>query len=124
MSLFLSSDDIALYKSPLGGDGVRASTSLPAGRRVLLEKPLVAMQTVVTKNDVLVCANCLTFVGGADLQLRVLARRVTRVSILEGQEFPGVSPCAHRCGEVYCSATCLSEHWVAGGHQLLCTGCY
>lgn len=123
MTEFVSPHTIELFESPLGGDGVRALVPLAKGCKVFHEKPLIALQTVATTKDVIVCANCMSFIGGADLQMEYLARKVSRVSLSEGdQPREGVFPCAHHCGEIYCSSACLNEHWRSGGHQLLCTG--
>jgi hypothetical protein len=123
MTEFASPNTFALFESPLGGDGVRALVPLATGCKVLHEKPLVALQTVATTKDVIVCANCMSFIGGAHLQMEYLARKVSRVTLTEGDRLhEGFYPCAHHCGEIYCSIACLNEHWRSGGHQLLCTG--
>ena len=127
--------DLETFKSPLGGDGLKASRAFIGNEILLKERPLLSQQTLVTKKDVLVCSNCMRFIGNVDIQLDYLSRNVDRQELtsksknfnlnkskeVDGDFFSEIIPCSSSCGELYCSSACANSHF-ENGHKLLCTG--
>lgn len=140
MSSFL---DLKTFSSALGGDGIECDRKILKGQTVLTEKPLFCMQTLSNKRNALVCGYCLKFIGSTDLQLNVLARKITRIDVVDscakqnaldgkpeidklinskyGNFLSDVIPCSKNCGELYCSIECRNQHW-KHTHNLTCTG--
>ena len=122
--------DLCLYDSPLGGQGVRANACYKAGEVLFREKPLVALQTQQTTSDVLVCSNCMKFLGSPELQLSVLLRQESRCTLSQSErrsfhsseQLTEIHPCRCACGVIYCSVACNESRWNTGGHNFLCTG--
>lgn len=115
-------------KSPLHGDGVIATTGICNGQVVLTDIPLVKLQTLENRSDVLVCACCFRFIGTLSNQLQLLSKQVSRQNAFDSTlSFDGdillspICPCSQSCGELYCSDSCRTKHW-ANCHNLLCTG--
>ena len=57
-TLNVLSPKFAVGQSPLHGRGLFATETIPAGTTIYRERPLVAMQTLANRRDVLVCAAC------------------------------------------------------------------
>ncbi|CAM9352257.1 unnamed protein product [Choristocarpus tenellus] len=97
------------------------------------------MQSLPNTQDVLVCRNCLAFIGDIITHLELLAgvpRNECVGNFLHRQSkapkvctqrdglpgvFGGVYECPGGCGEVYCSPSCTDEHFTRC-HGLLCVG--
>jgi len=142
MSSFL---DLTTFSSALGGDGVKCDRKILKGQTVLTEKPLFCMQTLPNKRNTLVCGYCLKFIGSTDIQLKILARKITRMDVVDtcaktktktetetesesclspskyGTYLSDIIPCSKNCGELYCSNECRNQHWKYT-HNLTCTG--
>ncbi|CAM9191439.1 unnamed protein product [Ectocarpus sp. 4 AP-2014] len=122
------------------GRGLFASVDMKAGATILIERPLVAMQSLDNAQDVTVCRNCLGFAGDVISQLDILTglnrpeclarhnarQRCSKSNGYDDQTAPahelsGLYECLGGCGEVYCSPRCRSEHWERC-HRLLCVG--
>lgn len=96
---------------------------------MLVERPLLCLQTLTNRPHVLACAYCFAFVGNEVTSLGVLNKTLSRQGIVEGLQAGdtvvsvghGLVSCQGFCGEVYCSPDCMSAHW-SNGHSLLCTG--
>jgi hypothetical protein len=112
---------VSVFSSPLHGDGVVCHHPFVSGDVLFAERPLCCMQTLSNKQDVLVCSQCLQFIGPLDLHLKVLAREVSRQSLDDFICRGVVVPCTQGCGEFYCSEHCRDGHW-SSHHELLCTG--
>ena len=116
-----------------------AARAMEAGRLILAERPLLALQTLENRPYCSqVCHGCKAFVGGPDSNL--LRRVSVQQNSTEQQPPPNtntdgsssnsgcdnvasytVVPCRAACGHVYCSADCEGDTWVAH-HAYLCTG--
>jgi hypothetical protein len=90
-----------------------AACTIPKGRLIFCERPLVALQSL--GNPVLVCHHCRAFVGGPQTALHLVATRHRSTTTTE------MIPCRYECGQVYCSAACEQDFW-QDRHQYLCTG--
>lgn len=106
-------------KSSLHGNGLFAKKGINARETVFLESPLVAMQTLSNRREVMVCAACFG-------PLCVPAS--TMMSVLTGTTSPqdiccrsDVCACTKECGEMYCSVGCREKAWESS-HRLLCVG--
>ena len=84
-----------------------------------------ALQTLQTRRDVIVCSECMKFLGNADFQMDILSGITSRQNISDQGGKYGDSvvavPCENKCGELYCSSICADTHWKSG-HKCLCTG--
>ncbi|CAM9363677.1 unnamed protein product [Discosporangium mesarthrocarpum] len=94
------------------------------------------MQSLHNTQDVLVCRNCMVFVGDIIAHLELLTgtprhkcietflqREATREDEKFGKfgKFGNMHLCDAGCGEVYCSQECCEEH-LERCHSLLCVG--
>ena len=135
-----SDESVSVKKSSFrdGGDGLFSTKRYSVGDVVFLERPLLCLQSIHNRQDVLICGGCQRFIGSFDVQMNMLTRRIPRSTLPD--ELP-VSPtasydpltpklttpiqiwnCRDKCGEVYCSIQCSELHWKRG-HRLMCTGC-
>lgn len=116
-------ESVRFVKSLLHGDGVVATRQLTENEFAFVERPMYCQQTLANKNDVLVCSNCFSFLGNPELQMKVLLRMETRISLLTSglSSSYNICGCASTCGELYCSEYCRDLHH-RNGHMLLCTG--
>ena len=134
------------------GKIVVATAAVARGETLLRERPLIAMQSVTNKLDVVVCAHCHRFLGDVDYQADVLTRTRSRLDIgnhgvvtsdatTDGAD-TGSATCrpamrAAAAAGVYrpvvpvqCLAGCgelycsakCRSHDAARGHDVLCTG--
>jgi len=125
-----------------------AARRIESGAVILVEKPLLCLQSLGNAHSgALTCRCCRCFVGGPDLALAVASGRVSREDAFDywnselravasgtntcnGDNDRGISssqaksivPCRNKCGELFCSDKCEQDMWVFGGHRLLCTG--
>lgn len=117
-------ESVRIVKSPLHEDGIVATRILNGDEIAFIERPLYCQQTLQNKNDVLICSYCFSFLGTPELQMKVLLRIESRLSLLTT---PGLNSnynicgCLNTCGELYCSEHCRNLHQ-QNGHILLCTG--
>jgi len=117
-------ESVGFVKSILHGDGVVATRQFSSDEIAFIERPMYCQQTLANKNDVLICSHCFSFLGTPELQMKVLLRIESRISLLTS---PGLSSsynicgCVNTCGELYCSDYCRDLHY-RNGHMLLCTG--
>ena len=133
MSMFCADSSRAIiveYRSPLHGNGIRATAPIRAGQLITEDTPFNFLQSLPNKQDVVVCGKCCKFVGSLGLQLKQLSKQLDRSSLIDGdipvafsgdETYSPVHHCQHGCGEVYCSIECRDVHWQRC-HQLLCTG--
>lgn len=133
MAGFHSQAAINSAKSLLHGDGIfSGEKAYCTSDTVFSEAPLNSLQSVQNKQDVIVCATCLTFVGTVNLQLAILAKWKQRCDLAnfdgnipkyfsDDKFLSAICPCAFNCGEIYCSEICMELHW-NNSHSLLCTG--
>jgi len=110
----------------------RLTSSIPKGRLLFCERPLVALQSL--GNPVWVCHACKAFVGGPRAALHILATQtmpnveeIAKKNDMNDEDEDDyqsswkVIPCRHNCGQVYCSTECEADFWESR-HQFLCTG--
>lgn len=109
---------VRVSSSALHADGVFSTCLLPTEGCVFEEVPALFLQTIENRQVNVVCGGCHCFVGSLEVQTLLLSRRVSRQ---DQASFGGVL-CGNRCGELYCSEGCRAQHWLAGGHRVLCTG--
>ncbi|CAM9529101.1 unnamed protein product [Chrysoparadoxa australica] len=114
------------------GRGLFATQDFEAGASLFLERPLVALQSRSNISDVMVCGNCLGFVGTVGSQLALL-EGTPREQCLKNLEAQAAGPsstllspvppvhCSQGCGEVYCSGSCRKAHFTRC-HRLECVG--
>ena len=105
--------------SSFKGDGAIANILIPSHAVILSEKPLVALQSLPNRRDVVVCSNCFIFLS-VKHQLNILQKNYSRQDISVAAPNSNDCPCLNNCGELYCSDACRKSHT---GHGLLCTGC-
>eukprot|EP00638_Chattonella_subsalsa_P003696 CAMPEP_0117749740 /NCGR_PEP_ID=MMETSP0947-20121206/9905_1 /TAXON_ID=44440 /ORGANISM="Chattonella subsalsa, Strain CCMP2191" /LENGTH=464 /DNA_ID=CAMNT_0005567679 /DNA_START=259 /DNA_END=1653 /DNA_ORIENTATION=- len=109
------------------GRGLFAKQPFSEGETILLEAPLVALQSLENLRNVMVCANCFGFIGSLDSQLAILRglprNEVLEIHSLASEEnvFAPIVDCLQQCGEVYCSEACRDLHF-RRCHRMLCTG--
>ena len=65
------------------GKIVIATAAVARGEMLFRECPLVAMQSVTNKPDVVVCAHCHRFLGDIDYQADILTRVRSRLDIVD-----------------------------------------
>ena len=109
---------VRVSSSVLHADGVFSTCPLPAEGCVFEEAPALFLQTIENRQVNVVCGGCHCYVGSLEIQTRLLSRRVSRQ---DQASFGGVL-CGNHCGELYCSEGCRAQHWLSGGHRVLCTG--
>ena len=108
--------------SPLHGRGLFSTAPIAKGALIFEEQPLVAMQTLANRFEVLACAKCLgPLPAPPEVHLHVLLGKTAPHEVAARPEAFGVSACARDCGELYCSEACRDAAW-AGGHCHLCVG--
>jgi len=115
---------VEVFTSPLHNHGVRAVQHLNEGGVVFEERPLAFLQTIENRQCNILCGNCNGFLGGLEMQVGLLTRRLSRQdheSIAEGSG-NAIKMCGNQCGELYCSEECRMVHWHDRGHCVLCTG--
>ena len=127
-SVILGSENIAVIRSTLHGNGVCALRSFREGEVLFVEVPTNFLQAIPNKQDAAVCAKCARFIGTIGTQLSLLTRDISRQEYVndspcfENDMILGpIIPCFHHCGEMYCSEACRAAHYDKG-HRLLCTG--
>ena len=113
--------------SALHGAGLFATRAFRRGDVVLRERPLVAMQDLANKREVVACGNCLKFIDLGKELLRLVkdeedGRRCAHDAVCQVPRGGPEGVCCHaQCGELYCSTRCRDEH-VRRGHGCLCVG--
>lgn len=115
---------IEIAASPLHGCGLFASLAFAKGQVIVEEAPLVAMQDLASRAEVMCCGKCLAPLPINDSLRKELAsgvrtRQETYESLKRAGFGPEVVPCPSGCGELYCCETCRLEH---ESHGLLCVG--
>lgn len=115
---------LSIAASPLHGYGLFATLAVAKGQVIVEEAPLVAMQDLASRAEVMCCGKCL-----APLQINESLRHELASGVKTRQEIyeslkragfgPGVVPCSSGCGELYCCQRCRLEH---ESHRLLCVG--
>ena len=110
--------------SPLHGRGLYATKAIPAGTALYRERPLVAMQTLANRADVLVCAACFgPLPAPTETHLGVLVEGVCSPrEVASSPRAFGCVGCQANCGELFCSQACHDRAWNVYGHGRLCTG--
>ena len=112
------------------GNGVVATSALPAGTRLFEEFPLIAMQHGANaRTGVEACQQCFRFLGPLEAQVdRLLICRGSQVRItsplpaVEGvTALPLPVACPGGCDLHFCSEACAGHNWAAH-HRLLCPG--
>jgi hypothetical protein len=119
--------NFSICNSTLHGTGLCASHKIKQGDIIISENPINFLQTLPNKQDVIICANCFSFIGSLQLHLKLLSKDISRGDIsLENDDMNadsnGIIFCPNGCGELYCSTFCRDKHY-ADRHRLLCTGC-
>lgn len=131
MAAFALSSSDGVGESPLHGFGVFADRPIAPRQLIFQEVPMLRLQSIPNRGDVLVCGFCFRFLGSVALQLGMLSRQVNRLSCghlsraalhLGDRPLSDIISCGYQCGEVYCSDRCQAKHWEKC-HSLLCTGC-
>ena len=125
MSIFL----LTRKSSDLHGDGLFSDRNVRMDETLFIEPPLLFLQSVENRQDVLVCANCYKFVGNIGIQLAISSKQINRSQVNRpdynfssiGLKLSDIVCCSHYCGEVYCSELCKVDHWKKC-HHCLCTG--
>jgi len=118
--------NVIIKQSGTAGRGLFARKNLENESVILQEAPLAAMQSLENLQNVLVCAECLGFIGSLESQLAVLGG-VPRSELSEYMQaqpkhiISPIVPCNQECGEMYCSQVCCDKHFQRC-HRFLCTG--
>jgi len=125
--------------SETAGRHLQADSNIGKGELILVERPLLALQSTDNLPITWTCSCCRAFVGGPDAALRHRFQSPGALSdasqaepattkeapppSVHNKEHPeyDVYPCHKLCGHVYCSETCRDDAWNAH-HCLLCTG--
>lgn len=117
----------AVKPSAVHGAGLFATRAFKEGDVVFRERPLVAMQDLANKREVVACSCCLKFIDLGTELLRLVkdephGRKSAHDAVVQ---VPRGGPegwcCTAKCGELYCSEACRDEH-VRRGHRCLCVG--
>lgn len=118
---------VLIKNSELHADGVVVGCRCDYGSIIFTETPLICLQTIPNRQNVLACGSCHQYVGSAGIQMAYLSKKVSRLDFYmkvnnnEYDIYSDVVPCTSLCGEIYCSEICRYEHYTSG-HKLLCTG--
>jgi hypothetical protein len=109
------------------GKYVVATDDIPIGVVMHAEKPIVCLQALENKQDVMVCLCCKKHVGTIEQQMDLLAKRVSRQDFItlcnDSSDINNVTiPCKYNCGEIYCSTKCMNNDLRINGHLYQCTG--
>lgn len=126
-ALFQRKDD------PTRGRHLIASQDIAKGELILVERPLLSMQTLGNSHDgALCCRCCQAFIGGPDLCLMVASGKLNREKVWDyyrnhedeicREKSYKIWSCRNNCGELFCSQECERNMWSSCGHDLLCTG--
>jgi hypothetical protein len=109
-------------RSKLHGRGLFAIRNIPVQTVLYRERPVVAMQTLANRHEVLACAHCLAPLAASPEQhLSVMSGDVGLQEVASASEKFGCFGCARECGELYCCRDCRDSAWGVG-HCLLCVG--
>jgi hypothetical protein len=121
-----------VVKTKSKGKIIVATSDISKGVLIHRESPLVAMQSLDNKFDVVVCHYCKCNIGTLEQQIDLLQRKINRLDYLKyeqswtllGEEDikrpPSHVVCS--CGEIYCSSECQGNDNARNGHAILCTG--
>ena len=102
-------------RSGIHGRGLFSRRSFVPGQIILEEEPLVAMQDLRSRQEVLCCGRCLGFL---DVPIpEGLSRRDVHDDLMFNG---GAFTCIDCCGELYCSEECRDAH--RRTHEVLCVG--
>ena len=103
-----------------------ATCDIVQNQLLFVERPLLALQSLVNLQINLVCRYCLAPCGinhdstWGMASGRILRRQVTCQK--EVMEDSSMVACPQDCGQVYCSEACQQDDARGGAHALLCTG--
>lgn len=103
------------------GRGLFARCMIRRGERVLLEQPLVCLQTPSNQRECFTCRNCLCFIGTMQDHVEMVAG-LPRSSKGGSLELAKPVACVQNCGQNYCSEACRDHHFNYKGHRWLCVG--
>lgn len=104
-----------------------ASSDLQKNQLVLVERPLVALQSLDNVSSCLVCRHCRSWIScDSNTSWGLASGRISRQDVAQravenDAEEDAIVACRNRCGELYCCIDCRNDHWNSG-HAFLCTG--
>lgn len=131
---------VRVATDPSRGRHLVAKIDIPHGDLVLVERPLLALQSLDNRRFNRTCHGCLANVGGPAAHFALRRRRVptsvppsttaandtAKDSAIDSDEDTSnidycVVPCRRGCGASYCGMRCEQDAWQAH-HCYLCTG--
>uniref|UniRef100_A0A7S3NGY7 SET domain-containing protein n=1 Tax=Aureoumbra lagunensis TaxID=44058 RepID=A0A7S3NGY7_9STRA len=103
---------VKIGESEIHGRGLFANEEIEKNETILIERPLVAMQDLQSRQESMCCGNCLGFLK-RQLE-KDEDRQIYHGKVMQGKE-EGFVCC---CGEIFCSIQCQK----AEAHNRLCVG--
>lgn len=115
-----ASTNVFVAESSVHGHGLFAGRSFSEGELILEERPLLAMQDLRSRCELLCCGRCLAELGHVEesVRRRLAAGEVTRRQVYD--DLDDKIACLAGCGELYCSEACRESDEEV--HGPLCVG--